>query len=378
MIAYPDGPDVPHSGPGEIAELLGLDDRDVLLGWTPEDRDWLSDGDLRGLTMLAGYALGGPVRDGRIRYLPVRLSAMPRLLQDVLRPEVAVVTGVLRGATYAFGSNVGWGPAACRAATKGVVVEVDPTGADLGGPPIPGRILATVERPDRGTVVGKARRPDDVEQAIAARVVDALPPEPTIQVGPGAMADAVLGAIDRPVHLWSGLVSDQAAGILDRGLLLGSATAAYTWGGEPLTRLHDAGRLRLVPVEESHDLGRLTAIERFAACNTALQVGLDGSVNVERVGGRQVAGIGGHADFCAGATGSPGGVSIVALRATARDGQSTIVPRVEVVSTARTDVHLVITEYGVADLRGCDDAERGRRLIAVAAPEHRERLQQPN
>jgi hypothetical protein len=341
----------------------------------PEDRGWLADPRLSGQTMLAGYALGRPVADGRIRYLPVRLSAMPRLLQGVLRPEVAVVTGVRREATYAFGANVGWGPAACRAATTGVVVEIDPTGPDLGGPPIPGRILATIEKPSHGAAADKARRPDDVEQTIAAHVLAVLPPEPTIQVGPGAMADAILAAIDRPVRIWSGLVSDQAAAVHERGLLLGPATAAYTWGGEPLIRLHDGGLLRLVPIEESHDLGRLGSIDRFAACNTALQVGLDGAVNVERVGGRQVAGIGGHADFCAGAGASPGGVSIVALRATTKTGQSTIVPMVEVVSTARTDVHLVITEHGIANLRGCDDRERVRRLIGVAAPEHRDRLQ---
>jgi acyl-CoA hydrolase len=127
-------------------------------------------------------------------------------------------------------------------------------------------------------------------------------------------------------------------------------------------------------VEESHDLGRVAAIERFIGCNTALQVGLDGSVNVERVGGRLVAGIGGHADFCAAATRSCGGLSIVALRSTTKRGASTIVPRVEVVSTPRCDVEIVITEHGIADLRGVGDHERAHRLTMIAAPEHRDAL----
>jgi acyl-CoA hydrolase len=86
-----------------------------------------------------------------------------------------------------------------------------------------------------------------------------------------------------------------------------------------------------------------------------------------------VSGIGGHADFCAAAARSEGGLSIVALTATRR-GRSTIVPAVEKVSTPAADVHLVVTEHGVADLRGVDAAERRRRLVAVSAPDFRDQL----
>jgi acyl-CoA hydrolase len=86
-----------------------------------------------------------------------------------------------------------------------------------------------------------------------------------------------------------------------------------------------------------------------------------------------VSGIGGHADFCAAATRSDGGLSIVALTATRR-GRSAIVPAVQKVSTPATDVHLVVTEHGVADLRGAGAAERRVRLAAIAAPEFRDQL----
>ena len=114
------------------------------------------------------------------------------------------------------------------------------------------------------------------------------------------------------------------------------------------------------------------------ACNTALQVGLDGAVNVERVGGVQVAGIGGHADFCAGASRAPGGLSVIALRSTTRGGGVDGRPRVEVVTTPRCDIDVVVTEHGVADLRGVDDEERAQRLVEVAAPEHRAELRAPS
>jgi acyl-CoA hydrolase len=109
--------------------------------------------------------------------------------------------------------------------------------------------------------------------------------------------------------------------------------------------------------------------------NTALDVGLDGSINIERVGDRMVAGIGGHADFCAAGSTSTGGLSIIALRAS-RKGRSTIVPIVERTSTARSNVDAVVTEHGIADLRGLDDAARARALLAICEPALRTGLEQ--
>jgi acyl-CoA hydrolase len=374
LIAYADGPDSARSAPGLIAELSGLRNPAVLMGWTPEERPWLQSPTLRGFTIMAGYALAGAVSERRLQYLPVRLSAVPRLVAGLLRPDIAIVTGVRRGSELVFASSAGWGPAAARAA-QGVVVEVDDDAADLGAPPIPGRIIATVPRPAPAGRVPLPRRPRDLDLAIGRNVVSALPDEPTLQLGPGGVAEAVVACLDRPVKIWSGLVTDAMADLERRGLLVGVITAAYAWGGACITEVARAGRLRLRPLEETHDLTRISNMERFVGCNTALQVGLDGSVNVERVGGRVVAGIGGHADFCAAAARSIGGLSVIALASTTPKGASAIVPRVDVVSTARSDVELVVTEHGVADLRGVDDAERAHRIAAIAAPQYRQSLQ---
>jgi acyl-CoA hydrolase len=102
-------------------------------------------------------------------------------------------------------------------------------------------------------------------------------------------------------------------------------------------------------------------------------VGLDGAVNVERIDGDVVGGVGGHPDFARGAHACPDGLSVVLLRSRHR-GRSTIVPAPEVVTTARTDVDLVVTEHGVADLRGRSDAERARLLVEIAHPDHRDAL----
>src|SRR5262249_37259358 len=122
VIAYADGADSARIGPDAVAALTGLTEPEVLLGWTPDERPWLASPGLRGRTMVAGDGRARAVAAGRLRYLPVRLSAVPRLVEE-LRPEVAVVTGVRRGVSLAFSQTVGWGPAAVAAATS-VVVEV--------------------------------------------------------------------------------------------------------------------------------------------------------------------------------------------------------------------------------------------------------------
>jgi acyl-CoA hydrolase len=183
----------------------------------------------------------------------------------------------------------------------------------------------------------------------------------------------VVAALKVPVRVRSGLVTDELADLADRDLLLDTAEAAYKWGGARLSALIDDGRLVLSPVERIHDLTAISAVPRFVAINTALQVGLDGSANVEMVGGRVVAGPGGHPDFAAGASRSPGGLSIIALPSTSA-GRSTIVARPDVVTTPRFDVDVVVTEHGVADLRGGDHHQRARRLVQVADPEYREGL----
>ena len=140
---------------------------------------------------MAGYALAHTVTDGRIAYLPVRLSAVPRLLA-ALRPDVAVVTGVRHGQELVYAGTVGFGPAAGRAA-RAVVVKHHPDGADLGGPPIEGSIVATIARPARDGLPADSRRVDDVDLAIGRNVAAVTLPDPTLQLGPGGIGAAVGG-----------------------------------------------------------------------------------------------------------------------------------------------------------------------------------------
>lgn len=373
LVAYGDGPWAPTVDPATVAGLCDLDEPDVLLGWTVEELPWLATMPPGRVTStMSGYRLARAVAAGVVQVRSTPISAMPGLLAKELRPDVAVVSGRQAGTGFVFGPSVGWAHAAARSARRGVVVDLRPGLPAYDAPPIPGQILAVVEGP-AVPLSAAGRTATAVEAAIGAMVADLIPPGATLELGVGTICDAAAAALSAGVRIRSGVVTDALVRLHRRGLLLDRAEATFAWGGDGLAALSAAGQLRIVPSDHSHDIDRLAAFDEFTAVNSALEVGLDGAVNVEVLDGRPVSSIGGHADFCAAAARSDGGLSIVALTATRR-GHSAIVPVVEKVSTPPADVHLLVTEHGVADLRGVDAAERRRRLAAVAAPEFRDRL----
>jgi acyl CoA:acetate/3-ketoacid CoA transferase beta subunit len=364
LVAYADGPDSARISPADALAAAGLTGAcEVLLGLTTERHPWLDDPALRGRTMLPGYALSGAVADGRLTPIPARLTAVPSLLAE-RPPDLGVIAVVRRGDGYAFAGSVGWGPELAATAER-LVLEVADGGRDLGGPAVTGNVVAVVEREGDPAPVPQ-RDADEIDRTIGALVASLVPEGATVQFGPGGIGEGIASSLHRPLHVHSGLLTDAMASLHERGLLLTPAVAAYTWGGEPIQRLAGAGMLRLAPVSATNDSSAVAAIPRFVACNTAIQVGFDGAVNVERIGDRVITGVGGHSDFCAGASRSIGGLSIIALRSTAVDGSPTIVERVDVVSTPRSDVDIVVTEHGIADLRGASDKQRASRLREVA------------
>lgn len=371
LVVYADGPDAPLPDPAALDTLRRLDGADFLLGWVLREPGWLDALPRRATALMAGYGLSRALARGAVRAVPTRLSTVPSLLASRLRPAVAVVAGRPDGQGFRFTSGVGWAHAAASHAGA-VVVEVSRDAPVIDSPWIPGRVVEVVER-DAPPDPPPEPRAGPVEERIAALAAAFIPEGATVQWGPGVIPGAVLRAVDRPVRVLSGLVTDDLADLAERSLLQGAAETTYMWGGGRLRALAAAGGVKLRPLGDTHNPSRLASIERFVAVNTALEVGLDGAVNVERAGGRVVAGPGGHADYCEAASRSEGGLSIIALRSTHRD-RSSIVLRPEVVTTPRTDVGIVVTEHGTADLRDADEDTRAQRLIAIAAPEHRDRL----
>jgi acyl-CoA hydrolase len=228
-----------------------------------------------------------------------------------------------------------------------------------------------------------------VERAIGSAVAALVPDGATVQVGVGAVPQAVLEALGghRRLALHSLLV-DAAVGLVEHGVVDNSAKRVHR-GRMDIAEVmgtrrvfdfvHDNALVNMETSELVHDPAFVAQLDRFVAINSALEVDLTGQVTAESLGGRQVAGIGGQFDFVLGARHSRGGASIIALPSTARDGSvSRIVPRLgagAAVTTPRFLADWVVTEFGAARLKGRGARERAAALIAVAHPRFREELE---
>ncbi|HEV7755331.1 MAG TPA: acetyl-CoA hydrolase/transferase C-terminal domain-containing protein [Mycobacteriales bacterium] len=333
----------------------------LLFGWSftlPVPEDPVAFPDVR--TLLGGYALRRAFGGG-VRYLPVRLSTVPALFASGWRPDVllAGLRPVPDG--LGFGSEVAWMRAAVDAGAH-VLAEVNHAlPAASREPALPSDRVTVVSEVDRPPLELPRPRVDEVSDAVGRHVAALVRPGSAIQFGPGTIGDAALRAIDVPVRIDSGIVGDAVLDLDRRGLLSGIPLATYLAGTAEVYRWAD-GRAITARLERTHDLTRLSS-QRLVAVNTALELDLTGQVNVEGFGGDIVAGIGGHPDYAVAAARSPLGVSVVALP-TVRGGRRTLVERLSApTSTARSDVDVVVTEHGSADLRGCTDAERTAALL---------------
>jgi acyl-CoA hydrolase len=137
---------------------------------------------------------------------------------------------------------------------------------------------------------------------------------------------------------------------------------------------HRNSAVAVRPASYTHAHGVLARIERLVAINSALEISLDGSVNAESLNGVAVGAIGGQLDFVRGAVEGSAMMARPPCDALAANGASRIVAKVETVTTPRADVDAIVTEWGIAELRGCSLRERARRMIAIAAPQHRDAL----
>ena len=227
-----------------------------------------------------------------------------------------------------------------------------------------------------------ARHATAAERAVAENVAAFVPSGATIELGVGALADAIARELRgrRDLRVRSGLVGDWLVDLDEAGALAGipgSCVAGMALGTERLYRfLGDSAQVRMGPLHEQLAPAALADCDPYVAMNSAIEVDLHGQVSAEVAEGRYVGAVGGQAGFFRAARQARSGLAIVALAATSPDGSaSRIVPVVGgPVTTAQSDIDLVVTEFGAADLRGSSYRERAERLIAVAAPQHRAAL----
>ena len=364
-VAVADGVGGDPAAVAHVLERFDSGSTELLLGWVPEGQ--LLSG-LEGFadvaTVMGGFALRAPIDSGAVRYVTVRLGAVPALLNGPLRPDVLVAPVAPVAGGYLLTTESAWLRAAVDAGADVLGVERSGTPVLDVGPPIPADRVLVVGRSTAPPTEVKWGPPQEIHRAVAERLVSLIPPGARVQYGPGPVGTAVIDAIACPVQIDTGMLSDAVVDLDRRGLLLGQAYAPYS-GGTVALYEWASGRAIVDRVERTHDPVRLAGQPPLVAVNTALEVDLDGQVNVEAVGDSAVAGIGGHPDYAFGAARSAAGLSIVAVP-TRRGPHCTLVEHLAApVTTPSHDVDVIVTEQGVADLRGLNRSERRKSLAAL-------------
>lgn len=327
---------------------------------------------------------------GVLGVIPTHISMVGDYLRSGrIRCDVAIVQLSPPDADGNYGYSVVSDYIVAAVETARVVIgEVNHSASRTCGPHrvAPDRLTAIVET-DRPVLTVAASRVGEAEQAIARIAAELIPDRAVLQVGIGAVPDAILALLTthRDLGVHSGMIGDTVVDLIERGVItnahkpfdIGRTITGTLVGTERLYRFaHENPVIEMRSTDHTHAASVLAAIPNLISINSAIEVDLTGQVNAEEAGGVHMGAVGGQVDYVRGAHKAAGGRSLIALSATAGGGKiSKIVSRLGgPVSTSRSDVDVIVTEYGAADLRGCTLQERARAMIAIAHPDFREAL----
>jgi 4-hydroxybutyrate CoA-transferase len=350
------------------------------------------EGHLRVNTMFISANIRKAVQEGRADFTPVLLSEFPLLFRrNILPIDVALihVSPPDEHGFCSFGVEVGLTKSAAESA-KIVIAEVNQQmPRTLGDSFIHvSKIdyLVPVDYPLPELPMGDEGSSETIEN-IASHIAELIPDGATMQMGIGAIPDAVLNFLyekqDLGIH--TELFSDGVIELVDAGVLTnarkslhpGKIIAGFILGTERLYDwVDDNPLIELHPTEYVNDPFVIAQNERMVAINSAIEVDLTGQVCADSIGPRLYSGVGGQLDFIYGASRSKGGVPIIALPSTAKQFSrivSTLKKGAGVVTT-RNHVRYIVTEYGIADLYGKTIRERANALIQIAHPDFRDEL----
>jgi 4-hydroxybutyrate CoA-transferase len=373
----------------EICQALSVGPADYV---SPE-----MEGHMRVNTMFISANIRKAVQEGRADFTPVLLSEFPLLFKNKHLPvDVALVhlSPPDEHGFLSFGIENGLTKSAAESA-RIIIAEVNQQmPRTLGDSFIHlSRInyivpvnyqLAEMSMGGEGV--------DDITEKIAGYIADLIPDGATMQMGIGAIPDAVLKYLyhkkDLGVH--SELFSDGVIDLVDAGVMTnarktlhtGKIVAGFIIGSRRLySWVDDNPLIELHPTEYINDPYVIAQNDRMVAMNSAIEVDLTGQVCADSIGPKLYSGVGGQLDFIYGASRSKGGVPIIALPSTTTMRDGTVITRIVAmlkrgagVVTSRNHVRYIVTEYGVADLYGKSIRRRVEELISVAHPDFRKEL----
>jgi len=350
------------------------------------------DGHLRNRCFFAGKTTRRLINEGRADYVPIFLSEIPKLFR---RGEQRVDTALVQVSTpdkhgnCSLGISVEATAAACESAAR-IIAHVNPNMPRTHGDSfinLKDIEFAYVEAAPLLEV--EPRTPSGVEERIGAIIAERVNDGDCLQMGIGAIPDAALRCLEhhRDLGVHTEMFSDGVQHLVEAGVITnsnkkimpGRTVTGFTMGSQALYDfVNDNPQVAFLDIEFVNNPVVIAKNPHVTSINSAIQVDLTGQVCADSLGHKIYSGVGGQVDFVLGATFSPGGKSIIALPSTAKKGRlSRLVPALERgagVVTTRAQVDYVVTEYGIAELRGRSLRERARDLINIAHPEFREEL----
>lgn len=268
-----------------------------------------------------------------------------------------------------------------------VIAEINPAVPFTFGETIHASEIDVAVSTDRAPVEVASSPISDTDNAIARHCAEFIGDGCVIQTGVGAVPDAILRLLGdrKDLGIHSGMLGDGLADLVEAGVITNArkeVDAGVSINGALIgtRRLYDFAdrnpEIRMCATSYTHDAAVLSQLSRLVTINSALEVDLTGQVNAEASGSSYFGGTGGQVDFVRAGARSPGGHAIIALSATARNGTlSKIVTSLSgPVTTARSEVDVIVTEFGAAQLKGRSLAERARAMVGIAHPDFREEL----
>ena len=350
------------------------------------------DRSFRTIAMFVGDNIRQAVCEGRAEYMPIFLHEIEGLFESGERPLDYVLMQVSPPDKYGYmslGVGVDCTLTAARHAGR-VIAEVNPN-----MPRTLGQSFLHISEIHRIVEVNhklpelRPEPADELQRRIAKNVASLIPDGATLQMGIGAVPEAVLACLGnhRDLGMHTEMFSDGVIPLIEKGVMNGAQkaihpaklVAGFVLGTQRLFDFIDDNPLfEFHPIKYVNDPFVISQNRRMVAINSALQVDLTGQVCSDSMGTKIYSGFGGQVDFIRGAAHSQGGKPIIALPATAKDGTvSRIAPVLEFgagVVTSRADVHYVVTEHGVAYLHGKTLRQRVEALVSIAEPKFRDAL----
>ncbi|MGE5250422.1 MAG: acetyl-CoA hydrolase/transferase family protein [Bacteroidota bacterium] len=379
-----------------------LDDVEICHALTMGSADYVKpemEGHLRVNTLFIGGNVRKAVQEGHADFTPVLLSEFPLLFKRGILPVDVAMIHVSVPDEHGFcslGVEVGLTKSPAESA-KVIIAEVNEQ--------MPRTLGDSFIHISRLTHVVPVNYPipempmseegnQEVVGKIASHIAELIPDGATMQLGIGAIPDAVLKFLrdKRDLGVHSELFSDGVIELVEQGVLTnarktlhpGKIVAGFILGTQRLYDWSDDNPIiELHRTEYVNDPYVIAQNERMVAINSAIEIDLTGQVCADSIGPKFYSGVGGQLDFIYGASRSRDGVPIIAMPSTTTLRDGTLISRIVCmlkpgagVVTTRNHVRYVVTEYGVADLYGKTIRQRARQLIGIAHPQFREELQE--